>query len=159
MAGSHSDGTSVVDNLFRSGGSSDRRIEENSHAEKTPRARRQHRRARALELPRDRLALAVENCRQVSGLSLYRLAERSGIDYAHLWRIEQGEHQNVSREILLLLSIALVVDTAAVDHIVEVANDILDAAGFKLLRAPWESSRSHPPGNTYSKCNPDKMKD
>jgi hypothetical protein len=44
----------------------------------------------------------------------------------------------------MLLSIALVVDSTAVDHIVDVANEILDAAGFKLLRALCSHPQSRP---------------
>lgn len=122
---------------------SERRVEDVSRDENFPRPKRRPHTARRLELPGDRLALTVQKCRQVSGLSFTRLAERSGIDVAHLWRIEQGEHQNVSREILILLSIALIVDSTAVDHIVNVANEILDAAGFKLLRASCSASQHH----------------
>lgn len=44
----------------------------------------------------------------------------------------------------MLLSIALVVDSTAVDHIVDVANEILDSAGFKLLRTLCSHSQSRP---------------
>jgi len=73
-------------------------------------------------------------------LSFSQLADRSGVDVAHIWRIEQGEHQNVSREVLILLSIAMVLGSESVDLIVEVANEILDAAGLKMLRAPQDTS-------------------
>lgn len=101
---------------------------------------RKRRVARPLQLPRDRLALAFQHCREQSGLSFSQLAERSGVDVAHIWRIEQGEHQNVSREILILLSIAMVHGSQSVDLVVDVANEILDAAGLKMLRAPQDAA-------------------
>lgn len=101
---------------------------------------RNHRVARPLQSPRDRLALTFRRCREQSGLSFSQLADRSGVDVAHIWRIEQGEHQNVSREVLILLSIAMVLGSESVDLIVEVANEILDAAGLKMLRAPQDTS-------------------
>lgn len=96
--------------------------------------------ARPLRLPRDRLAIVFQRCREESGLSFSQLADRSGVDVAHIWRIEQGEHQNVSREVLILLSIALVLGSQSVDLVVDVANEILDAAGLKMLRAPHDAS-------------------
>ena len=112
-----------------------------------PRKRKRHP-ARPLQLPRDRLAITFRQCRERAGLSLSQLADRSGVDVAHIWRIEQGEHQNVSREILILLSIALVLGSESVDLIVEVANEILDAAGLKMLRSPRESSSPSSTANT-----------
>lgn len=101
---------------------------------------RKRRVARPLQLPRDRLAVAFQRCREQSGLSFAQLADRSGVDVAHIWRIEQGEHQNVSREVLILLSLAMVLGSQSVDLVVEVANEILDAAGLKMLRAPQDTS-------------------
>lgn len=103
-------------------------------------ATRSHRVARPLQSPRDRLALTFRRCREQSGLSFSQLADRSGVDVAHIWRIEQGEHQNVSREVLILLSIAMVLGSESVDLIVDVGNEILDAAGLKMLRAPQDTS-------------------
>lgn len=51
--------------------------------------------------------------------------------------MERGERQNAARETLLLLSLAMVLDAQRVDQVVEVANEILDAAGLKMLRPPW----------------------
>ncbi|HZQ06357.1 MAG TPA: helix-turn-helix transcriptional regulator [Anaerolineae bacterium] len=101
---------------------------------------RSQRVARPLQFPRDRLALTFRRCREQSGLSFSQLADRSGVDVAHIWRIEQGEHQNVSREVLILLSIAMVLGSESVDLIVDVANLILDSAGLKMLRTPQDSS-------------------
>ena len=106
-------------------------------------AKHNRRIAHPLTLPRDRLAITMQKCRLGTGLSLSKLAQRSGVDVAYIWRIEQGQHQDVSREFLFLLSLALVTDENTVERVVEVANEILDAAGLKLLRAPWERKLSN----------------
>ncbi len=131
---------SVVDNLCQNVSTAPDEPYVQRQIHKVPLQKRKPRSARKLELPRDRLAITFQECRQASGLSFSKLAEAGGIDVAHIWRIEQGEHQNVSREILILLSMAMVLDTATIDRVVEVANQILDAAGLKMLRASWEEA-------------------
>ncbi|MCC7162467.1 MAG: helix-turn-helix domain-containing protein [Anaerolineae bacterium] len=92
-----------------------------------------------LELPRDRLAITVRKVREASGKSIYRLAEDSGVEGSSIWRIESGERKDLTRETLLLLSLGVVLNSRQVDQVIEVANEILDAAGLKMLRAPWEN--------------------
>ena len=104
-----------------------------------PKGTRKRQVARPLQLPRDKLAVTFQRCRQKKQLSFAVLAQISGIDVAHIWRIEQSERPNTSREILIVLSLAMVVDENTLDQVIEVANEILDAAGLKMLRAPWES--------------------
>ncbi len=58
----------------------------------------------------------------------------SGIDAAYIWRVLNSEKREVSREVLILLNVALVADERRVETLVEVANDLLDAAGYKSLR-------------------------
>ncbi len=135
MSGNHSDAPSVVDRLFETVGSDQ---EEHKATAISARTQRQQHKARPIQLPRDRLAVTLQKCRQASGMSLAKLAQTSGIDVAHIWRIEQGEHSNVSREVLLLLSMGMVLDAGTLDQVVEIVNEILDAAGLKMLRAPWE---------------------
>jgi transcriptional regulator with XRE-family HTH domain len=115
-------------------------------------ARRRRHVSHPLQFPRDRLALIFQKCRKAKGLSLADLSEVSGIDVAHVWRIEKGERPNTSREVLLVLSLAMVLDEATLDQVVEVANEILDAAGLKMLPTSWErkrvgKSRSYVRGN------------
>lgn len=136
MQGRHSDFPSIVDRLFEAG-SSESGTQEPHRVDQPVRVPRQRHKARPLQLPRDQLAVAFERCRQASGLSLPKLSQASGIDVAHIWRIEQGEHSNVSREVLILLSMGMILDTATLDQVVEIANELLDAAGLKMLRAPW----------------------
>lgn len=92
-----------------------------------------------LELPRDRLALTVRKIRERSGKSIYRLAEDSGVEGSSIWRIETGERKDLTRETLLLLSLGVVLNSRQVDQVIEVANEILDAAGLKMLRASREN--------------------
>ncbi len=131
---------SVIDSLITSARIAEEEPQVQARVRKTESQKRKRHVARKLELPRDRLAITFEKCRQESGRSFSKLAEASGVDVAHIWRIEQGEHQNVSREILILLSMSMVLDAATIDRVVELANEILDAAGLKMLRAPWEEA-------------------
>lgn len=96
--------------------------------------------APTLELPRDRLAITVRKCREASGKSIYRLADDSDVEGSSIWRIENGERKELTRETLLLLSLGMVLNARQVDQVIEVANEILDAAGLKMLRAPWENN-------------------
>ncbi len=106
--------------------------------------------SRPLELPHDRLAFTLQKCREASGKSVYRLAGDSGVSSVNIWKMERGERQNVTRETLLLLSLAMVLNANQVDQVVEVANEILNAAGLKMLRAPWEPHVKKAPGQTPS---------
>ncbi len=129
---------SVIDCLLKVEDSTANSRSEPSRKPKASSAKYQRHKARPLELPRDRLALTFQKCRQVRGLSIAGLAEVSGIDVAHIWRIEQGERPNTSRETLIVLCMAMVLDSALLDQVIEVANEILDAAGLKMLRSNWQ---------------------
>jgi hypothetical protein len=131
---------SVVDSVLQVIPSSANKLGPETKTLKAHRPKRKTRTAQKLELPRDRLAITFRDRREFSHLSLSKLAEASGIDVAHIWRIEQGEHQNVSRETLILLSLAMVLDAGTIEQVVEVANAILEAAGLKMLRAPWDTT-------------------
>ena len=135
---SESSTPSVIDHLFENAGVAPIQPVQPSSTENAVRPKRKRRIARPLELPRDQLAVTFQKCRQAKGLSIADLAEVSGIDMAHIWRLEQGERPNTSRETLIVLSLAMVLDATTLDQVVEVANEILDAAGLKMLRTPWE---------------------
>lgn len=137
---------SIVDQLFQNFSSAEAPADETRGVESEPQPSRTRHKARPLQLPRDRLAVTLEKRREAASISLQKLAEVSGVDVAHIWRIKQGEHANVSREVLILLSMGMVLDSRTVDQVVEIANEILDAAGLKMLRAPWEhgSQQNHP---------------
>lgn len=138
MSGNPPNLPSVVDRLLQKAGSAESRVEEQRRTEHVPRVKNHRHKARPLELPRDRLAIVFQKWRQAQGRSVADLAQVSAIDVAHIWRIEQGERPNTSREVLIVLSMAMVLDVATLDQVIEVANEILDAAGLKMLRAPWE---------------------
>lgn len=138
MSSNPSDLPSVIDHLLQNVGTAKSHPDRQSGAETSPRIKRQHHKARPLELPRDRLAITFQKCRQARALSLAELAQVSGIDVAHIWRIEQGERPNTSREVLIVLSMAMVLDVVTTDQVLEVANEVLDAAGLKMLRTPWK---------------------
>lgn len=142
----------VIDGLLETAPASEKQAK-GSRTENSPRVIGNRHIARPLQFPRDRLALTFQRCREQSGLSFSQLADRSGVDVAHIWRIEHGEHQNVSREVLILLSIAMVLGSQSVDLIVEVANEILDSAGLKMLRAPQHASLNLPSSDPRHKKN------
>ncbi len=50
----------------------------------------------------------------------------------------RGERVEVSREVLLLISIAMVLHTPDQEKLVETANWLLDAGSFKKLRGGWK---------------------
>jgi Cro/C1-type HTH DNA-binding domain len=66
--------------------------------------------------------------------TIYQLSADTGIDGAYLWRIVRGERVEVSREVLLLISIAMVLDRDHADQLIEMVNRFLDAGGYKVLR-------------------------
>jgi transcriptional regulator with XRE-family HTH domain len=147
---------SIIDRLLTTSNPAERNTDSKRDSNEKPQTKRKQRkqhRAQLLELPRDRLAITLQRCRSLSGISLAKLAVASGVDVAHIWRIEQGEHQNVSREILLLLSMGMILDPDTLDQVVAVANEILDAAGLKMLRAPWE--RKSQPGHKNNPSKPE----
>lgn len=133
MNANQSDVPSIIDNLFRNISSHDKGTQSSGN-EQYSRVKHKPHRARPLEFPRDRLAIIFQKCRQAQGLSLSDLSQVSGIDVAHIWRIEQGERPNTSREVLIVLCMAMVLDITTLDQVIEIADEILDAAGLKSLR-------------------------
>lgn len=82
----------------------------------------------------DALPAVLKEHLEKSGKSIYQLSNDSGVDSAYIWRVLNGERHEVSREILILISVGLILDVRRVEKIVEVANELLDAAGYKPLR-------------------------
>ena len=82
----------------------------------------------------DTLPTVLNEHLQKSGKSIYQLSNDSGVDSAYIWRVLNSERHEVSREVLIVISLALVLDERSVDTIIEVANDLLDAVGYKSLR-------------------------
>lgn len=80
------------------------------------------------------LGKTLQRYQEESGQSIYQLSQTSSVDAAYLWRIIRGEKHNVSREILILVAIALVLDGKTMERVITLINDLWDAAGFKKLR-------------------------
>jgi hypothetical protein len=104
--------------------------------EPTSRSRSRRRSERAVEGPYEPLSARLRDLLEESQKTIYQLSVDTGIDGAYIWRIVRGERVEVSREILMLMAIALVVDKMQVEQVVEMANRLLDAGGYKVLRGP-----------------------
>ncbi len=98
------------------------------------------------ELGRDRRttnAVADESSASLAGvlrkqldeqrMSIYQLSQTSGVDGAYIWRILRGERENVSREVVIRLGVALVLEWAEAERVIDTTNELLNAAGFKRL--------------------------
>ena len=70
--------------------------------------------------------------RSKTGKSRYRLAQFTGIDQAYLFRLEGGERDHPSQDLVINLGLALVSgsDALALEHIEE----LLLSAGYTPLR-------------------------
>lgn len=101
--------------------------------ERTNHNRSRYRSARSIEPPWDPLAARLRELLQVANKTIYQVSADTGIDGAYLWRIARGERVEVSREVLMLVSLALVLDKPKLDEVVEMANRLLDAGGYKVL--------------------------
>ena len=74
----------------------------------------------------------LSQLRSKSGKSKYRLSQYSGIDQAYIQRLETGERANPSREIVMLLALALVESSTNVS--VDDIDELMLAAGYAPLR-------------------------
>lgn len=74
--------------------------------------------------------------RKKAGKSRYQLAQFTGIDQAYILRLERGEKSNPSRDVVLMLGLALVQNTAAIG-LHEVAY-LLESAGHLSFRRRGE---------------------
>jgi hypothetical protein len=63
--------------------------------------------------------------------TIYQLSTYKCIDSTYSWRIARWERDEVSREVLLLIDIAMVLDKSRVDQVIEMANRLLDAGGIR----------------------------
>lgn len=104
--------------------------------ERTSHGSARFRSPRSVEPPWDPLAARLREMLQVSQKTIYQLSADTGIDGTYIWRIVRGERVEISREVLLLISLSLVLDKSQSDKVVEMANRLLDAGGYKMLRIP-----------------------
>ncbi len=89
--------------------------------------------SRPPEVAEDSLAATLQRYVRESGRSIYQLSNASGVDGAYIWRILRGERENVSREVVIRLGVALVLESDSAEKVIDTTNDLLDAAGFKRL--------------------------
>lgn len=102
--------------------------------ERTSHGRSRDRSAREVEAPYDPLSVRLREVLQESRKTIYQVSADTGIDGAYIWRIVRGDRVEVSREVLLLLSLAMVLDRSRLDEVVEIINRVLDAGGYRQLR-------------------------
>lgn len=102
--------------------------------ERTNHAKSHSQYARSDEATYDPLSVRLREILQESRKTIYQVSADTGIDGAYIWRIVRGERVEVSREVLMLLSMAMILDKSSVDQVIEMANRLLDAGGYKVLR-------------------------
>jgi transcriptional regulator with XRE-family HTH domain len=88
-------------------------------------------------------AQALKQLRDKSGKSRYRLAQYSGISEAYILRLERGERANPSRDVVLMLGLALVENSDSVS--VWDIDELLLSAGYAPFRRRGEPSVASQP--------------
>ena len=78
----------------------------------------------------------LKKLRSKAGKSRYRLAQYSGINEAYILRLETGERSNPSRDVVLMLGLALVENSENVS--IYDVDSLLLAAGYAPLRRRGE---------------------
>jgi len=74
----------------------------------------------------------MKELRKRAGKSRYRLAQFSGVDQAYLLRLEAGERNNPSRDLVLTVALSLVQDSAILT--LDDVDEMLLSAGYAPLR-------------------------
>jgi transcriptional regulator with XRE-family HTH domain len=77
-------------------------------------------------------AESLKKLRLKSGKSRYRLAQYSGLDQAYIQRLETGERANPGRDVVMMLALALVESSDAVE--VYDVDELLLSAGYAPFR-------------------------
>lgn len=99
--------------------------------ERTTNRRGQYYSKRSVEPPWNPLSARLRELLQAHQATIYHLSQVTGIDGAYLWRIVRGEQVEVSREILILIVLALVLDEESFRKAVCALNILLPAGGFR----------------------------
>jgi len=81
-------------------------------------------------------AAALKRLRLKAGKSRYKLAQWCGLSEAYLLRLENGERANPGRDVVILISLALVSNSPAVD-IFDI-EELMLSAGYAPLRKRGE---------------------
>jgi len=79
----------------------------------------------------------LKGLRQRSGRSRYRLAQYCGISEAYILRLENGERSNPSRDVVLMLGLALLKGSDTLD--IWDVDVLLLAAGYAPLQRRGET--------------------
>lgn len=102
--------------------------------EKTTHSRTRFRSARSIEPPWNPLSAQLRELLQVCHKTIYQVSAVTAIDGAYIWRIVRGERIEISREILILIGLALILEKSQFDKVVEILNWLLDKGGYRMLR-------------------------
>ena len=81
--------------------------------------------------------MALRGLREQSGKSRYNLTQFTGVNESYLLRLESGERQNPSRDVVMKLGLALVANSSKVS--MHEVNELLLTAGYAPLRSRGES--------------------
>ncbi len=82
-------------------------------------------------------AVLLKRTRENAGKSRYSLARFSGVDEAYILRLESGERQNPSRDVVVKLALGLVSDSRSVT--LDDVNSLLLAANYAPLLSRGET--------------------
>ena len=78
----------------------------------------------------------LKRMRLKAGKSRYKLAQWSGLSEAYLLRLENGERENPSRDVVLLLALAMVAKSEAIS-LLDI-EELMLSAGYAPLRKRGE---------------------
>ena len=88
-------------------------------------------------------AETLKQLRRKAGKSRYKLAQWSGLSEAYLLRLESGERANPTRDVVLMLSFALVAESDKID-LFDI-EELLWSAGYAPLRRRGDTETWVPP--------------
>ena len=91
-----------------------------------------------LRLPE--VAHCLRRLRSESGKSYNRLEQDTGVTAAYIWRLENGERRNPTRDVLVLLALGMVLEREQLGALLETTNALLDSAGYAPLVRPTRQS-------------------
>ena len=82
--------------------------------------------------------MALRRLREQSRKSRYNLTQFTGVNESYLLRLESGERQNPTRNLVIKLGLALVANSSKIS--MHEVNELLLTAGHSPLRSRGESS-------------------
>jgi len=88
-------------------------------------------------------AETLKQLRKKAGKSRYKLAQWSGLSEAYLLRLETGERANPSRDVVLMLALALTANSDKLDLFD--LEELLWSAGYAPLRRRGDTETWAPP--------------